>query len=272
MSTEAMEMSLGSAPSQPSQPQQQDENTPLQQQQLQQQKPVASQVPVPKKPEASIDKMEEINRELAEMESVMGEVGLQKMPREFQKRWYTIMEAREARQKELTDHINSLVEKGYLPAELESCWKEAIKPGDMDIKRPLYGFVQASFDDHKTNQAENQAKLKRLEDHNRMLREEKEQFASENENLKKKMRTNDYASVSTPVVASRTPLEENSSISAYSMVDIFSKTRTPNGKTASVGKMAEMFDRDLDRTLTTSNKNVVENLAKMTSFMNKHFV
>lgn len=223
-------------------------------------------------------RLADLETELKEMEAMTESVPLTKMPAPFRTKYLKMMESIETKRDELKSHVNYLVENKLISEKDASPFLGVISDStaDLDSKRPIFSFVEASYDGFKRSQTDSQMKIKRLEDHNRLLKDEKAAAEDEYAQMKKKMRTNDYA----PTEAKQQmqsyndapfekPLIQKNSTS--SLMDTLNMT-SANARNVPIDMHAAgLFDYDMHRKLQADER-VVKGFNRVTDLMKSFIV
>lgn len=220
-------------------------------------------------------RLADLETELKEMEAMTESVPLTKMPAPFRTKYLKMMESIETKRDELRSHVNYLVENKLISEKDASPFLGVISDStaDLDSKRPIFSFVEASYDGFKRSQTDSQMKIKRLEDHNRLLKDEKAAAEDEYAQMKKKMRTNDYAPTEAKqqqqMQSFEKPLIQKNSTS--SLMDTLNMTSS-NARNVPIDMHAAgLFDYDMHRKLQADER-VVKGFNRVTDLMKSFIV
>ena len=174
------------------------------QQQQQQQQPSPQQTPANKEgPSVETRQgrktMDQLVAEMKELDDLIVDVPLQKMGPEFVQRWLGKSAELKAYKDELESFINSMVDKNRLSSKdalpyinMIRCSGEVITPEAAELKRPLFGFVEASFADKLHADEENRKSFELMKKRNEIFVQENERLNGELESAKKRVRPNEY--------------------------------------------------------------------------------
>lgn len=223
-----------------------------------------------------------LEAQLSEMTSIMDDVPLQKMQPEFRKKYLAIMDNIETKKKEHTEYIAHMVKSNRLSEADAAPFMKVFESndGEVESKRPIFGFVEASYEDFKRREEENRIKVKRIEDHNKILKEEKDQYYNELESMKKKMRLNDYNTPASSSSSSRfeesTPVQqqqqqqqqESTKSTSYNLLDHFNPKNNTKATTVVIRDTVSqgLFDYDMSRRLITDEAGI-KRMDQLKSFM-----
>ncbi len=260
----------------PQQEQQQSLNTPQQSpQQQNQQRDAPQKVTSSANPNST--RLVDLEAELQEMELLITpETPLQKMPATFRGRYLAKMDQIEAKKAEVKKHVNYLVENKYLTESDAQPFLKGINDTDLDSKRPIYGYLEASYEDRTRTAQASTAMMKMMEESNKRTLDEKDRAVQELELMKKKIRMNDYAA---PVEPQRHRFDEFGSAMTPApfnreTISLIRMDEKPNGEVTGrqiihEANMKAMFNYDIDRQTTVDSANGKEQFGRLASFMNR---
>lgn len=162
-------------------PQQQQQSSSNAQQQQQQRRQPSS---------ASSERLADLEAQLKDMVDLMVDgVPLQKMPSKFQLEYFEKVKQIEDKKSEIAKHVNYLVTNGLLSKEDADPYLQGLGSDELSGKRTIYGYIEASLEDHTRTMAASAAKFRELEESNKRILAEKDR---EIESMRKKIRLNDY--------------------------------------------------------------------------------
>lgn len=143
--------------------------------------------------------MDQLEAEMKELDDLIVDVPLQSMGPEFVQRWVAKKSEVKAYQDELEGFINSMVDKKRLSStdavpyiNMVRCSGMATTPEAAELKRPLFGFVEASFADKLQADEENRKQFELMKKRNDMFIQENERLSGELESAKKRMKPDGY--------------------------------------------------------------------------------
>ena len=141
----------------------------------------------------------QMQKELSEMESLLVDVPLQSMKNDFKMKYLNQMTKVDRRADDMINHIDALVQRGRLRKQDAEGYKSMIRNSrhepdneKNDLKRPIFGFVEASLEDNRDLREENRKIFEQQKKRTQIMLEEKEQMTNEMESLKKKVKANEY--------------------------------------------------------------------------------
>lgn len=179
-----------------------DDSASLPQQQQQQQRTATPQqqenTTATQQKEPVYTRLIDLETELQEMDSLItAETPLQKMPATFRARYLQKMDDIAGKKKEVATHMKYMVDNKFMTQEAAMPYLEGIDDNNLDKKRPVFGYVEASVQSHMKSAMESNRKMNELMENNKRVLAEKDKLAQELELVKKKIRLNDY---SAPIV------------------------------------------------------------------------
>ena len=218
-------------------------------------------------------KLADMEEEIAEMEIMLSDkIAVKALSPEWKKRYLTRMTQVEDRKNEMDSHINHLVEKKKLKREDADVYLRAIHSTDdtdINIKRPIFGFVEASLQNHKEQEQVNYHKFKIIEESNKRYAKEREDAISELEGMKKKIKSNDFAGFggssnnnSNTLYQQQQQQQQQSQSRGYSetlrnvnLLDFMQKSSDPNVKREVINMhLTQQYDFDTANNLSTDEK------------------
>lgn len=248
------------------------------QQQQQQQSP--SQQQDAKVANTASTRLVDMEAELQEMELLITpETPMQKMPAAFRMRYLQQLEKIDAKKQEIQTHVNYLLDNKVLSSEEAKPYLNGINDTDLKNKRPVYGYLEASYEDRvRTAQASN-AMMRVMEENNKRILADKDKAVHELESLKKKVRLNEYSAPTEPQrhrydeFGGPMTMSTNSAPLQKETISLLRLDEKSNGEVISrqvihETNMRAMFDYDLDKN-TTIEKNTGGQMGKLANFMAK---
>lgn len=121
----------------------------------------------------------------------------EEMPSMWQQTYLESMKELNEYRKELSNHVTGLMKSGLLPGEMGETYQIALGDNTNSPGRPMIcGFVQASFEDHRKRATEYGLifeEKKKLELSKKSIEDERNNYLSELEGMKKKIKTQESA-------------------------------------------------------------------------------
>lgn len=224
----------------------------------------------------------DMESELREMELLItNDTPLHKMPVQFMNNYIAKKTQIDAKKEEIQKHVHYLIENKLLTKEDAQPFLKGIDSTDLESKRPVYGYLEASYEDRLRTVASSVAKMRELEENNKRALAEKDQMAGELESFKKKMKMADY---SAPVTSKANLYEDGYGGGYGTMRDMAaplqketislmrmnekSPTEVIRRETVYDTNLASMFEPDLERITTIPSANR-GHYAQLVSFMSK---
>ena len=173
-------------------PSQQTESVPQQQQQQQQQQ--SQQQPQQQQQQRQQStRMVDLEADLKEMEALITpDTPLQSMPLAFRRDYLSKMDLIEAKRNEIKTHFTNLVDEGLLKNEDASFYLKNIHSPDLETKKPVFGYIEASFEANLRSKALSEQKMKELRENNKRLTDDRDRISHELETAKKRIKASSY--------------------------------------------------------------------------------
>jgi hypothetical protein len=146
------------------------------------------------------DGLMQLQKAVAEMESLLTDgVKLSDMPPDFKKKYLEAMTRAENRAEEMEKHVDYFVGKGLLQPDVADGYKQLIRNSRHEddahknnLKRSIMGFVEASEQDNRRMREENAKIFEQQRKRTQLMMEEKEALSKELEEVRKKVKANDF--------------------------------------------------------------------------------
>ena len=192
------------------------------------------------------DGLMQLQKAVAEMESLLTDgVKLSDMPPDFKKKYLEAMTRAENRAEEMEKHVDYFEGKGLLQPDVAAGYKQLIRNSRHEedahkntLKRSIMGFVEASEQDNRRMREENAKIFEQQRKRTQLMMEEKEALSKELEEVRKKVKANEFLADNTNVQS----LQDRFGSDPYYGSGSFNNNTNRRPQTSASPKTIDMLD------------------------------